>query len=149
MQKGLNHNIRYGNRIFHLQTEDFGERNMVIVTHLFYGGDILASRRKDYRMAAGMPVSGRQVRLMMNEQHKAMIKELVGGSMDDLIPAHDRTLEKTHPGAASVFAHGVADPDAVTTRPVKRSTLEEYMGSERSLDELVIRSLLEMERGAL
>ena len=40
---GYNHNVRYRNRIYHVQTEDSGVDNPHIYTHLFHGGVILAS----------------------------------------------------------------------------------------------------------
>lgn len=146
MQKGFNHNIRYRDRIFHVQTEDSGERNPLVVTHLFDGGDILASRRIEYRMILQKPDFERQVRRMMAEQHKALVRDLVRGAMDGLIDAHDRVLPRRAPKAPPVSPAPGSEPDAVTMKPAKRSTLEEYMESGQTLDELVLRSLLEMER---
>ena len=45
---GFNHNITHAGRVFHVQTEDSGVNNPNITTHLFVGGNILASKRTSY-----------------------------------------------------------------------------------------------------
>ncbi|MGZ3447656.1 MAG: hypothetical protein ACXU88_18380, partial [Myxococcaceae bacterium] len=45
---GFNHNITHAGRVFHVQTEDSGVNNPNIITHLFVGGNILASKKTSY-----------------------------------------------------------------------------------------------------
>ena len=75
---GYNHNIRYGGRLYHVQTEDSGVNNPHIFTHMFYEGTILASKRADY--AAGDEDA--TVRGLMQVQHKGMLKDLRDGVYD-------------------------------------------------------------------
>lgn len=89
MITGFNHNVKYRNRVFHVQTEDNGEKTPLIFTHLFEGGDILATKKIDYHMIVGKPNFEKQVRRMMEDQHKAMLKALMHGELDALIEAHD------------------------------------------------------------
>src|SRR5215469_3208406 len=42
---GYNHNLRYGGRTFHVQTEDSGQGYARLYTHLFYEGTILSSKK--------------------------------------------------------------------------------------------------------
>ena len=44
---GYNHNVRYAERLWHVQTEDSGVGNPHIFTHLFHDGTILATKRID------------------------------------------------------------------------------------------------------
>ena len=44
MIPGFNHNIKHKGRIYHIQTEDSGPKNPHIITHLFVGGNVLASK---------------------------------------------------------------------------------------------------------
>lgn len=69
---GYNRNVKYGGKIFHVQTEDSGPANPHVFTHLFYEGSILASKRSQYEP----DFSEEQVRDMMQSQHKAILKEL-------------------------------------------------------------------------
>ena len=64
-----------------MQTEDSGVDNPHIFTHLFHGGVIISSKKANY--AADEPVEN--VRAMMQAQHKALLKLLVSGSLDDKI----------------------------------------------------------------
>jgi hypothetical protein len=48
MIPGFNHNVKHCGKVFHVQTEDSGISNPQIVTHLFAGGNILASKKIFY-----------------------------------------------------------------------------------------------------
>jgi hypothetical protein len=79
MLVGYNTNVPYKGKLYHVQTEDNGTRNPVIVTLLYIKGTILASKRTSYAHLASDPRCKDAVREMMKEQHKNMIKELVRG----------------------------------------------------------------------
>lgn len=76
---GYNHNVRYGGRILHVQTEDSGPANPHLFTHLFFEGSILATKRSQYD--ANEPEDF--VRAMMQGQHKEILKDLKQGLFDD------------------------------------------------------------------
>ncbi len=90
MIPGFNHNIKHKGRIFHIQTEDSGPKNPHIITHLFVGGNILASKKTQYSELVGQPDYEKTVRSMMEEQHKQMLRNLVNGVFDtvDSAPAY-------------------------------------------------------------
>ncbi len=90
MVPGFNHNIKHKGRIFHIQTEDSGPKNPHIITHLFVGGNILASKKTQYADIVGQPDYEKTVRSMMEEQHKQMLRNLVNGVFDtvDSAPAY-------------------------------------------------------------
>ena len=75
---GYNHNVRYGGRILHVQTEDSGPTNPHLFTHLFFEGSILATKRFQYDAASDED----GVRGMMQGQHKEILKELKQGLYD-------------------------------------------------------------------
>ncbi|MEW5855020.1 MAG: hypothetical protein AB2A00_39960 [Myxococcota bacterium] len=93
MITGFNHNIRYKNRIYHIQTEDSGPVNPHIITHLFVGGNIIASKKTTYdqlvKTKAGADLES-EVKMMMEEQHKWMLRNLVRGAYDNA------TLDNVH-----------------------------------------------------
>jgi hypothetical protein len=76
---GYNTNVPYKGTIYHVQTEDSGLKNPVIVTLLYVKGSILASKKSNYAHLASSPDCKEKVREMMKEQHKTMIKELIAG----------------------------------------------------------------------
>ena len=82
MIPGYNHNVKYQERIYHVQTEDSGVENPHIITHLFVGGNIIESRKTSY---ADIVKSGRLKEMLvelMQDQHKAMLRDLIGGRLD-------------------------------------------------------------------
>jgi hypothetical protein len=85
MIPGYNHNIRYKDAVYHIQTEDSGIYNPHIITHLFVGGNIVESRKTSY---ADIISSERLAELLvdlMQDQHKAMLKDLIAGRLDSRI----------------------------------------------------------------
>jgi len=80
---GLNTNIKYEGKIYHVQTEDGGVNNPIIVTLLYHGGTILATRKssyadilKDGRLSG---IAREAVKQVMEGQHRLMIEELLSG----------------------------------------------------------------------
>jgi hypothetical protein len=80
---GYNHNLRYGGRTFHVQTEDSGLGYARLYTHLFYEGTILSSKKQEYDPASPEDA----VRAAMQTLHKAMIRELTHREHDARISA--------------------------------------------------------------
>jgi hypothetical protein len=79
MLVGYNTNISYKDRVYHIQTEDSGQGNPVIVTLLYSQGAILASKKTSYEQILTAPDFQEKVRKLMKTQHKFMIKELLSG----------------------------------------------------------------------
>ncbi len=64
---GYNHNVKYRGQTYHAQTEDSGSDRAQIVTHLFLGGNIVASKRTSYADIAGAENLPDVVRALMEE----------------------------------------------------------------------------------
>lgn len=75
---GYNHNVRHGSQLLHVQTEDSGPANPRVLTHLFAGGTVLATKRLVYPADEAVE----EVRRRMQEQHKAMLLELRAGQYE-------------------------------------------------------------------
>lgn len=84
MVAGFNHNVKHRGKSYHVQTEDFGLDNPQIVTHLFVGGNILASKKLGYGDIAGAEDLSRVVRELMEEQHKDVLRNLVNGVYEEV-----------------------------------------------------------------
>ena len=107
MIPGYNHNVRYKDRVYHVQTEDSGLRNPVLITHLFFGGTILATQRSAYGDILGVDGRDGLVRTRMQDQHKTMLRNLVAGAMDNVLARlWGPGLGATAEGAAEVGVSG-------------------------------------------
>ena len=111
MVLGFNHNVRYKGEVFHVQTEDSGLDKPQIVTLLYKGGIILASRKTSYADILKMENLGSVVEELMKEQHKEMMYRLKSGEFD----GRALTASTTSPVAASDAAVSPTPP------PVPRS----------------------------
>ena len=97
---GYNHNIRYRGLVFHVQTEDSGVDNPHVFTHVFYGGVIVSTRKLTYDGDSAEDV----VKSLMQAQHKALLKELKHGKLDDKIDQYfgdNPDLEPASPPVAT------------------------------------------------
>jgi hypothetical protein len=114
---GYNHNLRYGGRTFHVQTEDSGQGYARLYTHLFYEGTILSSKKQEYDPEAAEDA----VRALMQKLHKSMIKELTHKEHDARIGAffiargEPAMLEDKSP--AAVVVEVAAAPAPATAPP--------------------------------
>lgn len=137
MITGFNHNIKYQNRIYHIQTEDSGQKNPHIITHLFVGGNIIATKKSDYRHLLGITDSVKldvAVKDLMEEQHKHMLRNLIHGKYDDAFnAANAHHLDGPAPlnVDAAVLAHTGGSgnkstlPPPVRAKPPPRPVAEE------------------------
>jgi hypothetical protein len=87
MLSGFNTNIRHRGVLFHVQTEDSGKANPHVITHLFHGGNIMASEKREYSGQLEVDDLASVVKGLMEEQHKAMLHRLRSGRCDDAILA--------------------------------------------------------------
>lgn len=104
MQSGFNTNIRHRGVLFHVQTEDSGTANPHVITHLFQGGNIVASEKRDYSEQVSEADLENVVRRLMETQHKAMLKGLRASKHDDVI------LERLGPEIFGEDASEAVDP---------------------------------------
>jgi hypothetical protein len=124
MVPGFNHNIMHKGRMYHIQTEDSGTKNPHIITHLFVGGNILATKKTSYADILNSDHLEEVVREIMEEQHKSMLRELKRGVYD---PQEERAA-----APAGVAAE-------VATAPIAA------LDSEVGLDEVILNYLAQEE----
>lgn len=166
MLPGFNHNIKHKGKVYHIQTEDSGVKNPHIITHLFVGGNILASKKTTYSEIVGQEGFEKTVRSLMEEQHKQMLRNLINNVYDDVKTGNVHHLngpkplntdgQPPSPSAQMMAAGGVPveTPKAVdvpnevaakSEEPVKkeRGIFGEDLISEKSLDEVILSYLAE------
>ncbi len=121
MLSGFNTNFRYRGVLFHVQTEDSGRANPHVITHLFHGGNIIASEKQEYSALLSDADIETAVRKMMEGQHKAILKQLSRGEHDQAICERlgpDIFRHERESGTDSVLAPSATEeslPPAATT----------------------------------
>jgi hypothetical protein len=168
MVVGFNHNVKHRGKMYHIQTEDSGLENPHIITHLFVGGNILASKKTSYADIIGAENLLQVVRELMEEQHKEMLRSLINGVYDDIDAASSAQAQSFQPGQLAEGARGVQlkpgqvtaagrdprqlPPEVLAARqqpaPVLRNDgaetlFGEDLISEKSLDEVILSYLAE------
>jgi hypothetical protein len=163
---GFNHNIKHKGKVFHVQTEDSGVSNPHIITHLFVGGNILASKKTSYQDIVKAENLAELVKEMMEEQHKEMLRNLIGGTYDNIENRHNQrayqpgqlaTEQEAATAQAAAKAMGInpsasaakaLPPEVIAARELKEvpkinevgveTLFGEDLISEKSLDEVIL-----------
>jgi hypothetical protein len=99
MVGGFNHNFSYKGAVYHIQSEDGGLRNPVIVTLLYHGGTILASRKICYADIIRVDNLAQVVEELMKEQHREMLRSLKNGEFDEAIALYAGAAAPAGPSA--------------------------------------------------
>lgn len=87
MITGYNTDVRHGNRVYHVQTEDKGLSNPKIETLIYVGGEILDNYRSSYEdLLASPPLAETAIQSRMDEQHRAVIRDIKNGKYDQTPP---------------------------------------------------------------
>ena len=87
MITGFNTDVRHGNRVYHVQTEDKGLSNPKIETLIYVGGEILDNYRSSYEdLLASPPIVDAAIQSRMDEQHRAVIRDIKNGKYDQTPP---------------------------------------------------------------
>ena len=133
MVVGFNHNIKYRGQTYHAQTEDSGPGRAQVVTHLFLGGNIVASKRTGYADIAAAENLSDVVRALMEEQHKEVLRNLVHGVYDHTALPQSRVRDFV-PAAPPP---GEKPPEEKPARPADTLFGEDLI-SEKSLDEVIL-----------
>jgi len=85
MLSGFNHNIKFKGKTYHIQTEDGGRENPMIITHIFLGGVILSTIRTPYDDLLSQPGWEESLRERMKVQHLDGIRNLFSGAFESRV----------------------------------------------------------------
>ncbi len=126
---GLNTDVRHKGKTFHIQTEDSGVTNPVLITHVFIGGTIIATRKSSYDDALKRDDLEKHVRRLMRAQHRAAHEAVSEGEFDEVArtarakkSVSDIPLAKKR-GPVGVMS-GRPEPRTVTAPPPEESIEE-------------------------
>ncbi len=85
MTHGRNENVKYKGVTFHIQTEDRGRRNPVVVSTLFYRGVIITEERVSYKHILSSTNLKESLYKIIKELHHKVIENLKSGFYDEKI----------------------------------------------------------------
>jgi hypothetical protein len=125
MIPGFNHNVMHNGKMYHIQTEDSGLTNPHIITHLFIGGNIVASRKTSYADIVKSDKLEEVVREIMEEQHKGMLRDLKANKFDQ--PQEATADEAPEP-----------PPPAQEKKEEPAEVLDLDANSDKTLDEVIL-----------
>ena len=157
MITGFNTNVQHRDLLFHVQTEDSGRAHPHLISHVYHGGTIIASEKSDYSERIDAEDLDRQVRVLMEAQHKSMISRLEQGEFD-------RVIEERIPGkvpASLAQTTPVTEPPAPVERPERappsqtlaaapdaNRSFGDGVVSQKPLDEVILEYLVEKARSS-
>jgi hypothetical protein len=87
MITGYNTDVRHGEVVFHVQTEDKGISNPFIESLVYVGGQVLASKRASYAEMIAEGKEDKDIVALMDHQHRTMIAAIRHGKLDSKMVA--------------------------------------------------------------
>ena len=159
MITGSNTNVRYRGKIFHVQTEDSGRKNPHIISHVYFGGTILASEKREYAdLLESTQDLEQDVKTLIEDQHQKMLARLKKGELDAVIAerlggdtqksavASNGDLPDTSPQ----FSSGAEEvPPAAEAKEEPESRARAFgdgIVSQKPLDEVILDYLVDKAR---
>jgi hypothetical protein len=119
---GYNTDVEHDGVVYHVQTEDKGLENPIVLSLVYSGGAILASKRSSYQdlITAGFDENTLAERL--NRQHRLICAAINAGRIDDLKGMKARQPEAP---ATPVSAQTAPDEEAQRAAPLPAPVVEE------------------------
>ena len=138
---GFNTDLRVGDAVYHVQTEDRGDLNPVIDTTIYAKGRILHRRVSSYKDFRESPeFNDMALRQRLEEQHRAIIDELRAGTL-----AFDQPAPTTAAAGVQVQLLNPASWLAAGTATLKLEVKEK--GSGELLGDVAIQVTLSGAQG--
>jgi hypothetical protein len=101
MLTGYNTDVAYEGITYHVQTEDKGVETPVILSLVYQGGTILASKRTNYGdLVNDGSVDQERLAGMLEHQHRLIIAAIQSGKIEQLIKKSQEQAENSPPPAA-------------------------------------------------
>ncbi|MFN2502124.1 MAG: hypothetical protein ABR530_08940 [Pyrinomonadaceae bacterium] len=122
MISGFNTDIEHNGTVYHVQTEDKGVPARVVMSLVFDGGTILASKRATYEDLKIGGANEKELAARVGRQHKLICAAISAGRINDLIKmtARSGAGSKEHAGPARRQV-GVDSPETLPVAPKPES----------------------------
>ncbi len=87
MITGYNTDVRHGELVVHVQTEDKGREKAVIESVLYVGGRVVATKRSTYSEVLAEGGGDPEIAQQMDHQHRTILAAIKSGRFDDRLGA--------------------------------------------------------------
>ena len=139
MITGYNTDVEYDGVVYHIQTEDKGLKTPLILSLVYTGGEILASRRTPYDDLISSGFDERVLAERLDRQHKLICAAIKAGRIEDLkrlaAKKPERTAKRKKP-SSNEAAPVVATEDETETTVTAGETNEDIR--EASADRFAV-----------
>jgi hypothetical protein len=145
MITGYNTDVRHGDVVFHVQTEDKGLSNPCIESLIYVGGQVVASRRSSYAQMLEEGKDEKDIVALMDHQHRTMIAAIRHGKFDSKLASLAARPAGTVITGQQVMPPGpaaAASPAApAITAPAPARAAASASAAERTLDQVILEYL--------
>jgi len=114
MITGYNTDVRHGEVVYHVQTEDKGAANPFIESLVYVGGQVLASKRASYADLLAEGREEKEIVALMDHQHRTMIAAIRHGKLDAKLAA---MTAGRHTGQYPAYETPAAAPPVADPQP--------------------------------
>lgn len=139
MITGHNTDVRYGDVVLHVQTEDKGLSNPFIESLIYYGGQVVVAKRGSYADLVEQGKGDDEIMTLMDHQHRTMIKAIQAGKFDDKIrtflPDKSKLPQREVTGVSEPVATFDMSSDGGRTLD---QVILDYLTSEAEQEQLVL-----------
>ena len=98
MSSGFNTDVKVGEQVFHVQTEDRGPSHPIIDTAVYQTGRILHRRVFNYsELSTVESFTPEDLRFRVEEQHRAVIEDIRSGALDSEIASASAATQASRP----------------------------------------------------
>ncbi|HVS04408.1 MAG TPA: hypothetical protein VMT16_16710 [Thermoanaerobaculia bacterium] len=138
MITGYNTDVRYREKVFHVQTEDKGLTNPFIESVVYHGGQVLVAKRSSYSDLIQDGKGSEDISARMDHQHRMMIAAIRAGKLDakmqEALGPFVASGEETGIGAEAVG--GLLEMARSDAGPTLDQVILEYLTTEAQQDQL-------------
>ncbi|HEX8180481.1 MAG TPA: hypothetical protein VF525_13120 [Pyrinomonadaceae bacterium] len=124
MITGFNTDIEHNGTIYHVQTEDKGLRSPFILSLIYVGGEILASKRSPYNDLIAEGFDAQALAERLQRQHKLLCAAISAGRIEDLKRMQQREAAQAQPEVFSPAPTPAPAPPEVEPATVGASVVE-------------------------
>ncbi|MBI4854309.1 MAG: hypothetical protein HY819_21120 [Acidobacteria bacterium] len=120
MITGFNTDISYGGTTYHVQTEDKGNSNPLILSLVYVRGTILAAKRTSYAKELENGITEQQLQIMLEKQHRTILAVIKAGRVQELVDKlnKSKSMEEEASEAPKMMPNFPTPPIPVPQIPV-------------------------------
>lgn len=92
MVPGINTDVSHDGVDYHVQTEDLGVKNPIILTLVYRHGAVVLRDKLEYGQILATDPSASLIKTLMDAQHRRVVRHVAGGEIEgDGLPPEERT----------------------------------------------------------